>query len=87
MMEDNTDSVNTFFGKATDLYEKSKNFRKNAIILLLCTIIVKQTSGVLNLKKEQKVFDFFRCLRILSPQVSMCVSANCELEGKAVFNW
>ena len=46
----------------------------------------EKTSGVSNVRKEHKVLDFFRCLRTLSPQASMFMSANCGLEGKAVLD-
>ena len=84
VIEDSANSINLFFDKATDLRKKNKNFRTNIIMSLLRAIEVKQTSSVLNL--EKKVFDSFRCLRALSPQASIFVSANVGLEGKAVSN-
>jgi len=62
VMEDTADSVDSFFGKAADLYKKNKDFRNNVVTCLLRAMVVKQTSGTLNVKKEQKVFDFFRYL-------------------------
>jgi hypothetical protein len=84
VFEENADSVDNFFQKAADLYKKCGLFRNNVVICLLRAMVVKQSSGKLNLQKEAKLNDFFRYLRSLSPQASMFVSANCGLGGKAV---
>ena len=41
IMEDITDSVNAFFGKAADFHKKNKNLRNNMIMFLLRIMIVK----------------------------------------------
>jgi len=51
IMEDTTDSIDSFFGKATDLYKKNKDFRNNVVTCLLRAMVVKQISGILNVKK------------------------------------
>ena len=78
------DSVDGFLQKAANLHRMNTSFRSNIIICLLKAMMAKKASGVLNLEKESKTYDFFRYLRTLSPQASMFASANCGLEGKAV---
>ena len=83
-LEENVDSVDSFFQKAAALYKNSKSFQDNVIVCLLRAMLVKQSSGNLSARKEEKVQNFFRYLRTLSPQASMFVSANCGLDGKAI---
>ena len=84
VIEHNIESVDSFFQKAADLYKKRPALKDNVIMCLLKAMVVKESSGVINLKKEEKLHDFFRYLRSLSPQASMFVSANCGFGGKAV---
>ena len=84
VIEENVDSVDTFFSKAATAYKKNSSLRDSVIMCLLRAMVVKQKSGRLNVQKEEKLYDFFRYLRCLSPQASMFVSANCGLGGKAV---
>ena len=84
VIDENIDSVDNFFQKAADLHKKSDSFRNDVITCLLRAMMVKQSSGRLNTRKEEKTYDFFRCLRDLSPQACVFVSANCGLDGKAV---
>ena len=84
VIEENADSVNIFFKKAADLCKKSPFFESNEIACLLKAIVAKESSGIMSMKKEEKLCDFFRYLSSLSPQASMFASANYRLGGKAV---
>ena len=78
-VEDATDSGDVIFGKAAGMRKKNKNIRNSTVTCLLHAIAVKQASGVINLKKEQKLFNSLRHLQTLSPQANNFVSANCRL--------
>ena len=84
VMEHNVESADSFFQMAADLYKKKPELKDNVIMCLLRAIVVKESSGVINVRQEEKLQNFFRYLRSLSPQASMFVSANCGFGGKAV---
>ena len=83
-LEENADSVDSFFEKVAVLCKKSKSFQDNIIVRLLRAMAVKQLSSNLSTRKEEKAQNFFRYLRTLSPQASVFASANCGLDGKAI---
>ena len=82
--EETVDSTSSFFQKAATLHKDNPKFRNSVVVCMLKAMIAKSSSNHLHTKVEEKMLDFFRYLRTLSPQAYNFVSANTGLDTKGV---
>lgn len=78
------DSTTVFFEKAATMHKNNPKFRNSVVVSMLKGIIAKSSCNKNNIQLEEKMVDFYRYLRTLSPKACQFAAANSGLDTKGI---